>query len=272
MADEAPPYSVESRWSLVALGAAGGQRYRRCAPRDAVAAFVLDEMPSLRPELSVPPILAMIRTRTELIDEWIIDTVLDETGRLAMWSFGGGLDARWHRLPELANTVDSYHEVEVPAVADHKAALMARSPFAPNWQRVTSHAAELADWTLQPATDTRSIVVLEGLAARLGRNALLALIGRLRAAEPTVRIVLDLPGFLCTTPIVPPPRRGGRRPTWEPAHRTGAAVISRRDFERAGCRILLDTWIPGRPSLITPTGVTVCSAIEAVRVVALQGK
>ena len=52
-----------------------------------------------------------------------------------------------------------------------------------------------AQWTV-PRTDGPALVVLEGVAVRLGLPALEALLQRIRSDAPRAIVVLDLPGIL----------------------------------------------------------------------------
>ncbi|MEQ1566401.1 MAG: hypothetical protein ABMA64_12240 [Myxococcota bacterium] len=262
-----------TRWTLYALGSVEGQRVRRA--RDPVAAWLLRRHPSLQPEFAAPSILAMLRARAG-----VVDRMLEEEARRAQvlgqrvdyWGFGGGFDARWHRLsPWLGPVTHQHCEVDEPEVLESKDALLSRSNFSGGWQRVQRVAEREERWTVQDTTGDVPLVVLEGVAARLGVESVKRMLGRVRRDAPNARVVVDLPGILQPTDAVGPPLAATASGTrWIDPDTTSAAALERSALIRLGWRIEEDVWLAGRPELRAPSGMAVCPGVEPLRVLKLS--
>lgn len=263
---------IATRWTLYALGAVEGQRVRR--PRDPVAAWLLRRNPRLLPAFAAPSVLTMIRARASVVDAMVAEEVHFARRRerkVALCVLGGGFDARWYRMgPLLSHTVASHHEVEDPELLEFKDALLSASSFAPHWKRVHRVAAAEEAWTLpRPGTD-QTIAVLEGASTRMGRRALKATLARIREAAPGARVIVDLPGFMGAGPgAARPAAVAAMRTRWASAAASGAAAVTRSEFEALGFRVLDDVWFAARPELRGASGVAMCAGMEAFRVLRL---
>lgn len=260
-----------TRWTVYALGAVLGPHVRRA--HDPVAAWLLRHHPEIHPTSSVSSMLAMIRARAGIVDRVIADEALrvERKGRsLDYWCFGAGLDARWHRmreqLPSLAR--GRYAEVEDGAVLTFKDAALAGSSYARAWRNV--EMSELPDhrWTVPDVTAPDTLVVMEGVASRIGVEATRRLLGRVRKDAPTARVVVDLPGILQTeegTTYV----TSTVGPRWGAAEATSAAALGRAEIRGLGYRIAEETWLSARPELRAPSGMALCAGMDALRVLLL---
>jgi O-methyltransferase involved in polyketide biosynthesis len=264
---------IVARWTLYALGAVEGHRVRR--PRDPVAAWFLRRHPKLLPAFAAPSILAMIRARSTIVDRMIEDDVHQARRRgntVTFWSFGGGFDARWYRLQALGEAVRAHCEVEDPDVLDFKNLALSTSTFAPSWQRIHRIPVKEDRWTVHDATSDHTLVVLEGVASRLGLDSAKRLLGRIRRDVREARVIIDLPGILSaqgsstgsTAQAI-----GSARSRWASPGPTSAAAIRREEFERIGWTVLDDVWLAARPEVRAPSGIAVCSGMEALRVLKL---
>jgi O-methyltransferase involved in polyketide biosynthesis len=270
---------IVTRWTVYALGAVEGQRVRR--PRDPVAAWLLRRHPKLLPTFAAPSILSMIRARASIVDRMIEDEVHRVRRRgahLTFWGFGGGLDARWYRLRPLLDEVTKMHaEVEEPAVMEFKNAALTDSSFAQAWNRIERVPVSEDRWTVHDGASSMSsdgtLVVVEGVAARLGVDSLKRLLGRIRRDAPNARVIVDLPGIVQSTqggnvgaPI------GSGRTRWGSPVATGATAIRATDLERLGWRVDDDVWLAARPELRAPSGMAICVGMEALRVMKLVAR
>ena len=266
---------IATRWTLYALGAVEGQRVRR--PRDPVAAWLLRRHPQLLPTFAAPSILSMIRARANIVDRMIEEIVnrarlADET--LDFWGFGGGFDARWYRLMrEMDDVVVSHQEVEEPALMEFKEELLPSSAFANAWERIRKHSEAKHNWTVQ-STDSRPLVTLEGVSTRLGPQKTLSLLARLRQDAPEATVILDLPGFLNSSVGLGgrPAVVGSVRSRWSSATASGAAQIKTAEIAALGFEVVEDSWFAARPELRAPSGMPICSGMEAFRVMLLQAR
>ncbi len=265
---------IATRWTLYALGAVEGQRVRR--PRDPVAAWLLRRHPQLLPTFAAPSILAMIRARANIVDRMIEETV--NRARLAgdtldFWGFGGGFDARWYRLMrDMGDVIASHQEVEEPALMEFKDELLASSSFANAWDRIEKHSAAKHTWTVGASNGSALLVILEGVSTRLGPQKALALLARLRQDAPQASVIIDLPGFLNSSVGMGgrPAVVGSVRSRWSSATSSGAAQIKTAQVVDLGFEVVEDTWFAARPELRAPSGMPICSGMEAFRVMMLQ--
>ncbi|MEZ4237141.1 MAG: class I SAM-dependent methyltransferase [Myxococcota bacterium] len=262
-----------TRWTLYALGAVEGHRVRR--PRDPVAAWFLRRHPKLQPAFAAPSILSMIRARATIVDRMIEDEVArarSRGGAVSFWGFGGGFDARWFRLQALGDGVRAHCEVEEPDVLDFKNLALSTSTFAPSWQRIHRIPVKEDRWTVHDANSDDTLVVLEGVASRLGLESCKRLLGRIRRDVREARVIVDLPGILPaqssgaggTAQAI-----GSARSRWASPGPTSAAAIRRDELERLGWTVLDDVWLAARPEVRAPSGISICSGMEALRVMKL---
>lgn len=260
-----------TRWTVYALGATPGVQTRRAA--DPVAAWLLRHHPQLLPAASVSSMLAMMRVRAEIVDRMIADEAerVDALGKtLDYWSFGAGLDGRWHRMrgrfPALGR--GRYSEVESPEILAFKDRALTGSTFGREWDRVERAALREERWTIPDTTAPHSLINLEGVTARLGVEGTRRLLGRIRKDAPSARVVFDLPGILQTddgaTWVT---SRVG--PVWGAPGATSAAALSRAEIERLGWTITEDAWLAARPELRAPSGMALCAGMDALRVLKL---
>jgi O-methyltransferase involved in polyketide biosynthesis len=265
-----------TRWTVYALGAVEGQRVRR--PRDPVAAWLLRRHPKLLPTFAAPSILSMIRARASIVDRMIEDEahrVRRRGTHLTFWGFGGGLDARWYRLRPILDEITKVHaEVEEPEVMEFKDAALTGSSFAQAWKRIERVPVSEDRWTVHDSASQETLVVVEGVAARLGIDSLKRLLGRIRRDAPNARVIVDLPGILQAqgaansvgAPI------GSGRTRWGSPVASGAAAIRSTDLERLGWRVDDDVWLAARPELRAPSGMAICVGMEALRVMKLAAR
>ncbi|MCB9688603.1 MAG: class I SAM-dependent methyltransferase [Alphaproteobacteria bacterium] len=262
---------IVTRWTLYALGAVEGQRVRR--PRDPVAAWLLRRHPKLLPTFAAPSILSMIRARAAIVDRMIEDEVHRVRGldqRLAVWSFGAGFDARWYRLrPIVQDAILSHAEVEDPEVLSFKNQALADSSFAGLWDTVHRVPVREDRWTVHDATDDPTLVILEGVASRLGVEGLRRLLGRIRQDVPHATVIADLPGVLQNATGTPAVAVGSSRTRWSSPAGTGASSMHVKDLRRLGWRLREDHWLSARPELRAPSGMAICAGMEALRVMHL---
>lgn len=264
---------IAARWTLYALGSVEGQRVRR--PRDPVAAWLLRRHPQLLPTFAAPSVLAMIRARASLVDRMIECEVHHARLRgeaIAYHGFGGGFDARWYRLlREMRDVIRAHREVEEPEVLLLKDRLLSTSTFAPVWADIVQDKAAPDGWSVAAGEDARPLVVLEGVAARAGAEGLLALLAKIRADAPTAHVLVDMPGFLGQAPPTQGPQTpGNARARWVSALRSGAALIRTHQLTALGYRVVEDVWLGARPELRAPSGIPICSGMEALRVARLH--
>jgi len=253
------------------MGAVEGQRVRR-AP-DPVAAWLLRRHPKLLPTFAAPSILAMLRARSQIVDGMVAGEVAAAKARgetLAYWSIGGGFDARWYRLRPLLMGITGHHELEDPEVMAFKEQVLADSTFAGHWNGIRRDTAKERQWALPPS-DQPVLVVLEGVAVRLGVPALRDLLQRLRTQVPQATLILDLPGMLQSQQVTGASLAvGSARSRWLSASATGAASLRRRQIEHLGWRVHDDIWMSARPELRAPSGVAICAGVEAFRLLRLK--
>lgn len=263
---------IVTRWTVYALGAVEGQRVRR--PRDPVAAWLLRRHPELLPAFAAPSILAMIRARASIVDRMIEDEaqrVRRKGQRLDYWGFGGGLDARWYRLRPLLDPITQIHcEVEEPEVIDFKNAALSASNFNGAWQRIQRVPVREDRWTVQDAAGDVTLVVLEGVASRLGLESVKRMLGRVARDAPNARVVVDLPGILQAAATTGPTIAVSSSATrWTNPRATSCGELDGLDLARLGWRVEEDVWLAGRPELRAPSGMAVCPGLEPLRVLKL---
>lgn len=263
---------IAARWTLYALGAVDGQRVRR--PRDPVAAWLLRRQPTLLPPTAIPSVLTMIRARTSVVDRMIEEEIARSralgTG-IAYWGLASGFDARWYRLLALVgDVIRSHREVDDADVLALKSELLAESTFARQWTRIRQHPADALDWAVEDEPGTSPLVVLEGAATRLGIPALKAMLGRIRSATPTARVIVDLPGVLEDRPPVAPPPVTYGRGRWGSVNDSAASLVTTRDLRLLGWRVIEDAGLCARPELRGPSGAVICAGMEALRVLRLE--
>lgn len=269
-----PRLPIVTRWTLYALGAVEGQRVRR--PRDPVAAWLLRRHPKLLPTFAAPSILAMIRARAAMVDRLIEDEahrVRRLGGRLAWWGFGGGFDARWYRLRPLVQDILLRHcEVEDPEVLEFKHQALQDSSFAGAWDRIQRLPTPEDRWTVPDGTAEHTLVVLEGVASRIGSEGLKRLLARIRRDAPGARVIVDLPGILQAPGQMHQAAAavGSARSRWTSPHGTGASAVRTIELRRMGWRVEEDAWLSARPELRAPSGMAICSGMEALRVLSLR--
>jgi O-methyltransferase involved in polyketide biosynthesis len=231
--------------------------------------------PKLLPTFAAPSILAMIRSRASIVDRMIEEEahrVRKLGGLLTYWTFGGGFDARWYRLrPTLEQVITTHCEVEEPDVMDFKNHALADSTFSNAWQRIQRIPVREERWTVQDGSSKHILVVLEGVAARLGIDIAKRILTRIRRDAPNARVVLDLPGILQSTQN-PGGAPIGARTRWASPAATSAASLTGIELERIGWRIEEDVWLAARPELRAPSGMAMCSGMEALRVIRLSAK
>jgi O-methyltransferase involved in polyketide biosynthesis len=260
-----------TRLTVYALGAVLGPWMRRA--HDPVAAWLIRHHPQLPPAATVSSMVSMIRTRTSLVDR-LIQEEAERVGRagrsLDYWSFGSGLDGRFYRLrgqlPALA--AGRYTEIDDPGVLDYKQRALAGSSFTRDWARVERAAMREDRWQVPDVSAPDTLVVLEGVAARIGIERTRRLLGRVRKDAPTAKVVLDLPGILQTEDgtTYASSSVGAR---WGTAEATSAAAISRSDILRLGWSIREEVWLSARPELRAASGMALCAGQDAVRVLSL---
>jgi len=263
---------IVTRWTLYAMGAVEGQRVRR--PRDPVAAWLLRRHPKLMPTFAAPSILSMLRARSSMVDERVASLVTSarvDGESLSYWSLGGGFDARWYRLQPVLESLDGHYELEDPEVMAFKHEVLATSTFAGHWQGIERTVMQEREWTI-PTTNRPVLVVLEGVAVRLGLPGLESLLQRIRADAPRATVLVDLPGILQGHGAQ---QRGAvavgsARSRWMSAKGTGAAALGLRTLKRLGWQVQEDVWMSARPELRAPSGMPICSGTEAFRLLTLR--
>lgn len=263
---------IVTRWTLYALGAVEGQRVRR--PRDPVAAWLLRRHPKLLPTFAAPSILSMIRARASIVDRMLEDEVhrvRASGGPLQVWTFGAGFDARWYRLrPALLDVPITHVEVEDPEVLQFKNQALATSSFAGLWDSVQRVPVHEDRWTVPESSSVPTLVLLEGVASRVGLDGLKRVLTRLRSDAPHAHVIVDLPGILHSTTTAQAVAVGVARSRWMSAVGTGASALHERDLARLGWRPHDDVWLAARPELRAPSGVAMCAGMEALRVLLLH--
>ncbi len=190
--------------------------------------------------------------------------------RLAYWAVGGGFDARWYRLrPSLKDVVTLHGEIEAPEVLAITDAVLTDSSLAAPWERVRRVGVTSDRWAL-PNGQQDVVVVLEGVATRLGITELKRMLRRLRADAPQARVIVDLPGLL--EPTDHPSRAAAvssLRSRWaSPAGTTAEAIGTQQLLDMGGC-LHEDHSPAARPELCSASGIATCSGMEACRVVHL---
>lgn len=237
-----------------------------------MAAWLLRRHPKLLPTFAAPSILSMIRARTTIVDQ-LIGMELDRAGdgELTYWSLGSGFDARWYRLKSLLQgRLRAHHEVDEPEVIAFKDRVLSSSSFAGHWDTVLREGVAEAQWTVPPH-DGALLVNLEGVSVRLGVSGTKDLLRRLRRDAPTATVILDLPGILqAQTASGRAAAVGSARSRWMSAAATGAACITTKDLGHLGWKVVDDVWSAARPELRAPSGMPICSGVEALRVVRLR--
>ena len=179
-----------------------------------------------------------------------IDRVAKSEGRLSLWVFGGGFDARWNRLmPVLRPVLDEYHEVEQPSILHFKNELLINSAFALNWKTVQKHPLPEGRWSCEARGGV--LAVLQGLWGRLSAVDLRALLERIRHHTPQARVIVDLPG---PDAIVEGP--------WWP----------RTKLAEMGWGIDEEVRMGQRASLITPARAILCPGRESIRIALLSAR
>jgi len=240
-----------------------------------VAAWLLRRHPKLLPTFAAPSILSMLRARSSMVDQRGAAEVAGARARgesLTYWSLGGGFDARWYRLRPVMGSLDSHHELEDPEVMAFKERVLSSSTFAGHWASIRRTTLPERRWTV-PQTDGPVLVVLEGVAVRLGVPGLEALLQRVRSDAPRARVILDLPGILQAqggASVGGAVAVGSARSRWMSAQGTGAAALSQRTLRRLGWEVREDTWMSARPELRAPSGMPICSGTEAFRLLTLR--
>jgi O-methyltransferase involved in polyketide biosynthesis len=238
-----------------------------------VAAWFLRRHPKLLPAFAAPSILAMIRARATIVDRMIEDDVHDARRRgqrVALWTFGGGFDARWFRLQGLGEALHAHCEVEEPDVLDFKDLALSSSTFATSWQRIHRVPVKEDRWTVQDDTSDHPLVVLEGVGSRLGLDAVKRLLVRIRRDVGDARVVVDLPGLLPASGSSGTAKAiASSRSRWASPGPTSASAIGRDELERIGWTVLDDVWLAARPEVRAPSGIAICSGMEALRVLKL---
>jgi hypothetical protein len=243
---------VTTRWLLLALGKMPpGKRQ----PFDPVATWILAARPDLGPAVPAPAVLATLRARATLVDRMLdaeLDDARDAGEMISLWTFGGGFDARWHRLAAtLRDAVVEQVEVELPEVIAAKDALLARSPFAKAWASIRRRALPAEQWRVpagEAGPGVRRLLLLEALAGRWDSDALWAQLDRLDDVPAGTRTIACLPG-------------------WAPDERVQWAA--RRLLQR-GWRVLEDQRIAPRGRIVGYDGAEVCPASYPFRVVRLE--
>ena len=243
---------VTARWSLLALGKLEPGRRHALDP---VAAWILEARPDLGPAVPAPAVLATLRARATLVDRMLDEEADHARGAgesISLWTFGGGFDARWHRLARaLGEAVCEHVEVEVPDVLATKELILSRSPFAAGWARVHRRALPIDQWRVpsgEPGPGVRRVLVIEALAGRWDSDQMWAQIERLDDVPAGTSTVACLPG-------------------WSPEER---ALWGARRLESRGWRVLEDQCIAPRGRIVGYDGSEVCPASYPFRVVRLE--
>lgn len=241
-------------------------------PADPVAAWLLRRHPDLQPSFAAPSIVAMLRARSAMIDDLVATEVARARRQgtaLHYRGVGGGFDARWYRLRPSLEGLASHHELEDPEVLRVKEQALADSTFAGHWGAIQRDALTEAAWAVPPS-DAPTLVVLEGVAVRLGVDGLVRLLTQIREDRPRATVLVDLPGMIQTQPTVGAALAvGSNRSRWTSAAATGAASLDRRRIRRLGWSVRDDLWMAGRPELRAPSGLAICSGVEAYRILRL---
>ncbi len=215
----------------------------------------------------------MIRARSSIVDRMLEDEVHVARAngtRLAVWTFGAGFDARWYRLrPGLQDVVSTHGEVEDPDVLSFKHQALATSSFAGLWDTVLRVPANEDRWTVPEPTSEPTVVVLEGVASRVGLEGLKRVLMRIRQDIPHAHVLVDLPGILHSTTTAQAVAVGVARSRWMSAVGTGASALPPRELQRMGWTVGDDVWLAARPELRAPSGVAMCAGMEALRVLQL---
>ena len=238
------------RWMVYALGAVEGRRVRR--PLDPVAAWLLREHPTLLPSVPQPALLSTIRARTEVVDRMVLEEIerarlLGE--RLAWWSFGGGFDARWYRMPAYPDVVAIRHEVDAPDVLALKNRMLGASPFASSWEAIWKRPMPEDRWTVSSEPGVRPLVVIEASTGRFDSDALRLLLQRIRYDAPNARLIVGLPADA----------------VGERAFRTGS-------LRALGFQVEEDLHVGTRGRLVADYGNDVCPGMYPFRVVRLVAR
>ncbi len=240
---------VIARWMVSALGSVHSRRSLR--PLDPVAAWMLAQHPDLHPTNAAPALASTIRARADVIDALVVeefDGARSAGERVAMWTVGGGFDARWYRLRRpLRGVAGTVVEVDAPSMLSLKHELLSASPYADAWRAVRTVASDEAVWRVERDEDARVVVVLEALAGRWETEPLRALLARLREGTPEARVIASVPGWA-----------EGDRVAW-----------SRARLHDLGWKVHNDVRVGPRGRLLAPGGHEICPGMYPFRVVVL---
>lgn len=141
--------------------------------------------------------LTGVALRASLIDAWVEDHLSrarEEGTQLDYWSMGCGFDYRWEKFSSYFDgTIAEYVEFDQSALMREKKEMLARSPYAEKYLRVSQRPGDLiADLPDSlPASDRPVLVVLEGVIDYLDREQKLALLGAIRARAPRCTVIVD---------------------------------------------------------------------------------
>lgn len=254
---------IAAQWRLYALGVVQGRRHH--PPIDPVAAWLIAAHPHLAPRFVAPSVLSMMRARSRAIDSLIVERLQEAEARsekVRFVSFGGDLDARWYRLRNhLGTSVHTHAEIDEPGLLGQKHELLRESHFTEEWDTIEQCRVPMVEWAGAVRPNGTTLVVLEGVANRIGPSALLPLLDALRRIEG-VECIVDLPGFRTVADgpksIVLPVKEGDTLP------------LATATLSEMGWSIAQDMRMARRPPVRAPRGGPVCTAVEALRVLHLR--
>ena len=237
-----------ARLTLVALGSTGSAKVRR--PLDPVAAYLLRQDPSLIPPEDAVAAFTTIRARTDVLDELVLEEVhraRQRGTRIALWTLGGGFDARWYRLlPHVSDVVTACFEVETPDLMRAKSEVLDTSPYDELWSRVDRRSAKVEEWRVEPVEGCEPLLLMEGLAGRMTPRMLRNLLASLATQVPDARVLLGLP-----------------------AHGTEPGTWTERRLARLGWRVDAEVRLAPRGRLVGKDGNEICTGMHGMRVLRL---
>ena len=240
-----------ARLTLVALGSTGSAKVRR--PLDPVAAYLLRQDPTLIPPEDAVAAFTTIRARTDVLDEMLLEEAhraRQNGSKIALWTLGGGFDARWYRLlPQISDVVTTCHEVETPDLMRSKMEALDASPYDELWSRVELRSAKVEDWKVDPVEGCEPLLLMEGLAGRMTPRMLRNLLASLATQVPNARVLLGLP-----------------------AHGTEPGTWTERRLSRLGWRVDAEVRLAPRGRLVGKDGKEICTGMHGMRVLRLVGR
>lgn len=223
---------------MVALGTATASG----SPIDPVAEWLSEMRPALVTAPASGSIVAMMRARTRVLDRMLAQVIDATPDATTLWSLGAGLDARWLRHDALRNRSLRCQEVDVPAVIFYKEQLLHSGPWSGSFSQVGRHALPERRWVDPVLTGPAdAIVVMEAAPGRLSHEQLVEHLERLSLRPDRVQVLVEVPT------------------NW-----------SRNDLARMGWTVRADHVCAPRTPLLAESGLELCPAVRAFRLLWLS--